>query len=130
MESGAVHKANKGVLFIDEIANLEPRAQQELLTAMQEKKYSITGQSEMSSGALVRTEPVPCDFILVAAGNLQDMQQMHPALRSRIRGYGYEVYMESTMDDNETNGGANKVHSAGDKEGRQDTPVRSMRAWR
>ena len=103
VESGAVHKANKGVLFIDEIADLEPRAQQELLTSLQEKKYSITGQSEMSSGALVKTEPVPCDFVLVAAGNLQDIQKMHPALRSRIRGYGYEVYMESVMDDNETN---------------------------
>jgi Lon-like ATP-dependent protease len=70
---------------------------------MQEKKYPITGQSELSSGALVRTEPVPCDFLLVAAGNLQDIQKMHPALRSRIRGYGYEVYMESTMPDTEKN---------------------------
>ncbi|MCL5112456.1 MAG: ATP-dependent protease LonB [Candidatus Marsarchaeota archaeon] len=100
VESGAVHKANKGVLFIDEISSLDMRAQQELLTAMQEKKYPITGQSEMSSGALVKTEPVPCDFILIAAGNMQDIQNMHPALRSRIRGYGYEVYMDSTIDDN------------------------------
>ncbi len=99
VESGAIHKANKGVLFIDEISSLDPRAQQELLTAMQERKYSITGQSEMSSGALVKTEPVPSDFILVAAGNVQDLQHMHPALRSRIRGYGYEVFMESTMED-------------------------------
>jgi len=103
IESGAIHKANKGVLYIDEIANLDPKSQQELLTSMQEKKYSITGQSEMSSGALVRTEPVPADFLLIAAGNLQDIQRMHPALRSRIRGYGYEVYMESTMEDNAAN---------------------------
>ncbi len=103
VESGSVHRANNGVLFIDEIADLEPKSQQELLTAMQEKKYSITGQSELSSGAIVRTEPVPCDFLLVAAGNLQDIERMHPALRSRIRGYGYEVYMESTMPDNEEN---------------------------
>jgi Lon-like ATP-dependent protease len=103
VESGGVHKANKGVLFIDEISSLDPKSQQELLTAMQEKKYPITGQSEMSSGALVKTEPVPCDFILVAAGNLQDIQRMHPALRSRIRGYGYEVFMESTMPDTPQN---------------------------
>ena len=103
VESGAIHKANKGVLFIDEVSSLEPKAQQELLTAMQEKKYSITGQSEMSSGALVKTEPVPCDFILVAAGNMQDLQHMHPALRSRVRGYGYEVYMESVMNDTSAN---------------------------
>ncbi len=103
VESGAIHKANKGVLFIDEIASLKWNWQQELLTAMQEKKYSITGQSEMSSGALVKTEPVPCDFVLVAAGNLPDMQQIHPALRSRIRGGGYEIYVEDSMEDNEEN---------------------------
>ncbi|MGC9190593.1 MAG: ATP-dependent protease LonB [Candidatus Micrarchaeia archaeon] len=103
VESGAIHKANKGVLFIDEIANLDMHSQQELLTAMQEKRYSITGQSEMSSGALVKTEPVPCDFILIAAGNLQDVQHMHPALRSRIRGYGYELYMDSSMPDTPSN---------------------------
>jgi len=100
VEGGAIHKANKGVLFIDEISALDPKSQQDLLTALQEKKYPITGQSEMSSGALVKSEPAPCDFILVAAGNLQDLRKMHPALRSRIRGYGYEVYMESTMPDN------------------------------
>jgi ATP-dependent Lon protease len=105
VESGSIHKANKGVLFIDEVSSLDIKSQQELLTAMQEKKYSITGQSDMSSGALVRTEPVPADFVLVAAGNLQDLQHMHPALRSRIRGYGYEVFMESTMDDTVANRG-------------------------
>ncbi|MGC8710737.1 MAG: ATP-dependent protease LonB [Candidatus Micrarchaeia archaeon] len=103
VESGAIHRANKGVLFIDEIASLEPKSQQELLTAMQEKKYPITGQSELSSGAMVRTEPVPSDFLLIAAGNLMDIQKMHPALRSRIRGYGYEVYMESSMPDTKEN---------------------------
>ncbi|MCX6767518.1 MAG: ATP-dependent protease LonB [Candidatus Micrarchaeota archaeon] len=99
IEAGAIHRAHKGVLFIDEIAILLPKAQQELLTALQEKKYPITGQSELSSGALVRTEPVPCDFVLVAAGNYQAVQRMHPALRSRIRGYGYEVFMEDSTED-------------------------------
>lgn len=69
------------------------------MTALQEKKYPITGQSERSSGAMTITEAVPCDFILIAAGNLETVKNMHPALRSRIRGYGYEVYMNETMDD-------------------------------
>ena len=100
---GLIHKANGGVLFIDEIATLQPHSQQELLTALQEKKYPITGQSERSAGAMVRTEPIPTDFILVAAGNLETIEKMHPALRSRIKGYGYEIYMNDTMEDNEIN---------------------------
>ncbi len=103
VEAGAIHKAHKGVLFIDEINMLRIESQQALLTAMQEKKFPISGQSEHSAGAMVHTEPVPCDFILVAAGNLDALQGMHPALRSRIRGYGYEVYMKSVMEDTEEN---------------------------
>ena len=103
VEAGAIHRSNKGVLFLDEVSSLGPKSQQELLTAMQERKYPITGQSELSSGAIVKTEPVPADFVLVAAGNLIDIQKMHPALRSRIRGYGYEIYMDDTMPDKEEN---------------------------
>ena len=101
--AGMMHKANMGVLFVDEIATLQQHTQQELLTALQEGKYSITGQSERSAGAMVRTEPVPCNFILVAAGNMETIKHMHPALRSRITGYGYEVYMKDTMPDNPEN---------------------------
>ena len=99
VEPGAIHKSNKGVLFVDEINTLEIRTQQKLMTAIQEGEFAITGQSERSSGAMVQTEPVPCDFIMIAAGNLDAMQNMHPALRSRIKGYGYEVYMDDTIDD-------------------------------
>ena len=55
VEAGMIHKANKGVLYVDEIGTMKMKTQQELLTAMQEKKYSITGQSETSSGAMVRS---------------------------------------------------------------------------
>ncbi|MGD9963440.1 MAG: ATP-dependent protease LonB [Thermoplasmata archaeon] len=103
LEPGAIHKASKGVLFIDEINMLRIESQQSLLTALQEGEFSILGQSERSSGAMVKSEPVPCDFILVAAGNLDAVGSMHPALRSRIRGYGYEVFMRNTMADTEGN---------------------------
>ena len=99
VECGSIHKAHRGVLFIDEVNTLRPESQQSLLTALQEGEYPITGQSERSSGALVRTEPVPCNFIMIAAGNLDAVQGMHPALRSRIKGYGYEVYMRDSIDD-------------------------------
>jgi ATP-dependent Lon protease len=100
--AGLIHKANKGVLFVDEIGTLG-NSQLDLLTAIQEKQLPITGRSEMSSGAMVMTEPVPCDFILVASGNIQAIEHMHPALRSRIRGYGYEIFMKETIEDTDEN---------------------------
>jgi Lon-like ATP-dependent protease len=114
VEVGAIHKANKGVLFVDEINMLKMESQQSLLTALQEKKFSIVGQSERSSGAMVKSQPVPCDFVMVAAGNIDSIYGsrdengiqhggMHPALRSRIRGYGYETYMKTTMPDTKEN---------------------------
>ncbi len=103
VEAGAIHKAHGGVLFVDEINLLRLEDQQALLTALQENELPISGRSERSSGALTTTEPVPCDFILVAAGNLDALQGMHPALRSRIRGYGYEVYVNSDMPDTARN---------------------------
>ena len=103
VEPGAVHRANKGVLYIDEIRMLRMEEQQALLVAMQEKALAISGRSERSSGALTKSEPVPTDFILIASGNLDSIQNMHPALRSRIRGYGYEVYVNTDMRDTEKN---------------------------
>ncbi len=103
VEAGAIHLAHKGVLYIDEIGTLDIETQIKLLTAMQEKKFPITGQSERSFGAMIKTDPVPCDFILVAAGNPETIKGLHPALRSRIRGYGYEVVVNSDMDDTDEN---------------------------
>ena len=103
VEPGAIHRAHGGVLYIDEINLLRLEEQQALLTAMQERAFPISGRSERSSGALTKTEAVPCDFVLIAAGNLDAIQGMHPALRSRIRGYGYEVYVNSHMPDTTAN---------------------------
>ncbi len=91
---GAIHEAHEGILYLDEIASLGPY-QKHLLTAMQEKKYSISGHNPQSSGAAVRVDDVPCDFLLFASCNPEDLPQILPALRSRIRGYGYEVMLSS-----------------------------------
>ncbi|MHA2027869.1 MAG: ATP-dependent protease LonB, partial [Candidatus Kariarchaeaceae archaeon] len=99
VEVGLIHKAHKGVLYIDEIGTFHIKTQQQLLTALQERKFQITGQSELSSGAMVRTEPVPCNFVLIAAGNEETIRNLHPALRSRIRGQGYELVMKHSMED-------------------------------
>lgn len=95
---GAIHRAHKGVLFIDEIGTLRPQTQIELLTVLQDKRYSIYGRSERSAGSMVRTTPAPADFVLVAAGNVEALKMLHPAFRSRIRGYGYEVLMNNEIE--------------------------------
>ncbi len=99
VEAGAIQKADNGVLFIDEINTLDIRSQQKLMTAIQNGEFAITGQSERSSGAMVQTDPVPTNFIMVAAGNMDAIENMHPALRDRLRGYGYEVYMDDDIED-------------------------------
>lgn len=101
VEAGAIQKSNQGVLFVDEINTLDVRSQQKLMTAIQEGEFSITGQSDKSSGAMVQTEPVPTDFVMVAAGNMDAIENMHPALRDRLKGYGYEVYMNDKVEDTE-----------------------------
>jgi len=96
---GAIHRAHNGVLFIDEINVLRLPSQQALLTALQEGKYAIAVSPNPPQAPWSRRRPCPAVH-LVAAGNLDAVQTpdesvtgetgMHPALRSRIRGYGYE----------------------------------------
>ncbi|MFH1521258.1 MAG: ATP-binding protein [Candidatus Micrarchaeota archaeon] len=99
---GAVHEAHEGVLFIDELSTLG-EIQRHILTAMQEKQFTVVGRNPMSSGAAVRVEGVPCEFIFVGACNINDLKSIVPPLRSRIRGDGYEVLMNAYMEDNQEN---------------------------
>ncbi|OIO24949.1 peptidase [Candidatus Micrarchaeota archaeon CG1_02_51_15] len=99
---GAVHEAHEGVLFVDELSALN-NIQRNLLTAMQEKKYAIAGRNSQSAGSSVRVDGVPCDFILVAASNINDLPYIFPALRSRIIGNGYEILLETSMPDSQEN---------------------------
>jgi ATP-dependent Lon protease len=99
---GALHEAHEGVLFIDELSTLG-NTQRYILTAMQDRTFPIVGRNPMSSGAAVRVDGMPCDFIFVGATNINDMKQITPPLRSRIRGDGYEVLMNAYMDDSPDN---------------------------
>ncbi len=99
---GAIHEAHEGVLFADEVSSLQ-HLQRYLLTAMQERKFAIAGKNPQSSGAVVRVDDVPCDFILVAASNINDLHHILPPLHSRIVGNGYEVLLDTWMPDNAEN---------------------------
>ncbi|MBQ8178900.1 MAG: ATP-binding protein [Candidatus Methanomethylophilaceae archaeon] len=96
--AGSIHEAHEGVLFIDEISHLGD-LQRYILTAMQEKVFPIVGRNPQSAGASVKVEDVPCDFILVAACNIQDLENILSPLRSRIIGGGYEVLVDIAMPD-------------------------------
>ncbi|MCI4361239.1 MAG: AAA family ATPase, partial [Thermoplasmata archaeon] len=100
--AGAIHEAHEGVLFIDELPHLG-HIQRHILTAMQEKRFPITGRNPQSGGASVRVDNVPCDFILVAASNIQDLHHILSPLRSRIAGGGYEILLDTAMPDTERN---------------------------
>lgn len=99
---GAVHEAHEGVLFIDELLSLG-HLQRNLLTAMQDRQFPITGRNASSTGAAVRVDAVPCDFILVASCNINDLPQLLPPLRNRIAGNGYELLVNNSMPDSEEN---------------------------
>lgn len=100
--AGAIHEAHEGVLFIDEISHLGS-LQRYILTAMQEKSFPIVGRNPQSAGASVKVEDVPCDFILVAACNIQDLENILSPLRSRIIGGGYEILVDIAMPDTDRN---------------------------
>ena len=99
---GAIHESHEGVLFVDELGAFS-YLQRYLLTAMQEKKYAIIGRNPQSSGSSVKVEDVPCDFVMIAASNINDLHMILPPLRSRLVGNGYEVLLDTTMPDTEQN---------------------------
>ena len=99
---GAIHEAHQGVLFVDELPHLG-HYQRYILTAMQERRFPITGRNPQSAGASVRVDNVPCNFIFVGACNIQDLEYVLSPLRSRIIGSGYEVLVDVAMEDNVQN---------------------------
>jgi Lon-like ATP-dependent protease len=99
--AGDVHRANLGILFIDEIKNLSQSEAVTLLTVLEDGQLPITLRSrwdDVGTAAMaVATEPVPCMCFLVGAGNFDSIANIHPALMDRIYGYGKVVRMNNDM---------------------------------
>jgi len=99
--AGDVHRASLGILYIDEIKNLNPIEAVTLLTVLEDGQLPITTRGHLlSSGTAamaVSTEPIPCMCFLVGAGNFDSIGQIHPALMDRIYGYGKVVRMNNDM---------------------------------
>ena len=99
--AGDVHRACLGILYIDEIKNLDPVEAITLLTVLEDGELPITARGRYQVGGTaalaVSTEPVPCMCFLVGAGNFDSIGQIHPALMDRIYGYGKVVRMNNDM---------------------------------
>ncbi len=99
--AGDVHNASLGILYIDEIKNLDPEEAVTLLTVLEDGQLPITLRGRWNGGSTaamaVSTEPVPAITFLVGAGNFDSIGQVHPALMDRIYGYGKVVRMNNDM---------------------------------
>jgi len=99
--AGDVHRASLGILYIDEIKNLNPIEAVTLLTVLEDGQLPITTRGHMltsgTAAMAVSTEPIPCMCFLVGAGNFDSIGQIHPALMDRIYGYGKVVRMNNDM---------------------------------
>jgi Lon-like ATP-dependent protease len=99
--AGDVHRASLGILYIDEIKNLDPEEAVTLLTVLEDGRLPITLRGRWHGGdtaaMAVSTEPVPSITFLVGAGNFDSIGQIHPALMDRIYGYGKVVRMNNDM---------------------------------
>ena len=99
--AGDAHRASLGILYIDEIKNLDPEEAVTLLTVLEDGQLPITVRDRLHGGGTaamaVSTEPVPAITFLVGAGNFDSINKIHPALMDRIYGYGKVVRMNNDM---------------------------------
>lgn len=105
VSAGDVHRANLGILYIDELKNLMPAEAITLLTVLEDGQLPIALRSQVHGGdtsaMAVSTEPLPCVTFLVGAGNFDSINQIHPALMDRIYGYGKVVRMNNDFPNTE-----------------------------
>ena len=101
VSAGDVHVATLGILYIDEIKNLDAEEAVTLLTVLEDGQLPITLRGRIHGGdtaaMAVSTEPAPAITFLVGAGNFDSIGQIHPALMDRIYGYGKVVRMNNDM---------------------------------
>ena len=99
--AGDVHVASLGILYIDEVKNLDPEEAVTLLTVLEDGQLPIALRGKWHGGdtaaMAVSTEPVPAITFLMGAGNFDSISQIHPALMDRIYGYGKVVKMNNDM---------------------------------
>lgn len=98
---GLVTDAHGGILFIDEIGELDPVLQNKLLKVLEDKRVSFESPYYDPDDANVPkyiqklfNEGAPADFILIGA-TTRDPSEINPALRSRCA----EIFFEPLVPD-------------------------------
>jgi ATP-dependent Lon protease len=93
---GLVTKAHAGVLFIDELGEMDPILQTKLLKVLEDKRFTFESSyydpSDPSIPAYVKKlfdDGAPADFVLIGA-TTRDPSEIDPAIRSRCA----EVFFE------------------------------------
>ncbi|SEF98883.1 ATP-dependent Lon protease [Caloramator fervidus] len=93
---GLVTKAHGGILFIDEIGEMDPILQNKLLKVLEDKRVEFSSSyydpDDENVPAYIKKifeEGAPADFILIGA-TTRSPEEINPALRSRCA----EVYFE------------------------------------
>lgn len=86
---GLVSEAHGGILFIDEIGDMDPLLQNKLLKVLEDKKVTFESSYYEPSDPRIPQyikklfeEGAPADFILIGA-TTRDPEQINPAFRSR-----------------------------------------------
>lgn len=109
--SGDIHKGSEKLVFMDEIKNLQHHLAIELLSVMEDGEAPIRsragggiGNTESTSNMSIATQdPVPANFMLVAAGNMDVLFDPHSvfnivtAFRDRFN-YGDIIHFDTHMD--------------------------------
>ncbi len=100
---GLVTEAHGGVLFIDEIGEMDPRYLNRLLKVLEDKKVRFESSYYDEGNPLVPayvrklfTEGAPADFILIGA-TTRDPGEINPAIRSRCGEVFFEALEEKQI---------------------------------
>ncbi len=102
---GLVTKAHGGVLFIDEIGEMDPILQTKLLKVLEDKRFAFESsyydESDPSVPAYVKklfAEGAPADFVMIGA-TTRDPSEIDAAIRSRCAEVFFEPLTETQVRD-------------------------------